>query len=90
MLFTRGDELKEKSIESYLEQSSELRELVSDCAAGYIVFDNICRENRTQVTDLFEKVDRIVQLNGNHYTSSMYEKAQRKLEQVWRQYEHCR
>ncbi|XP_044045535.1 GTPase IMAP family member 9-like [Siniperca chuatsi] len=79
VLITRGDVLKEKSIETYLEQSSELRELISSCAAGYTVFDNICRENLTQVADLFEKIDNIVQLNGNHYTSSLYEEAQRKM-----------
>lgn len=78
VLFTRGDELKEKSIETYLDQSPELKEFISDYPAGYIVFDNTRMENRTQVADLFEKIDQIVQVNGNYYTSSMYEEAQKK------------
>ncbi len=78
MLFTRGDELTEKSTETFLDQSSDLKEFIRDCTAGYIVFDNTCMENRTQVADLFEKIDQIVQSNGNHYSKSMYEEAQRK------------
>lgn len=80
VLFTRGDMLKEKSIESFLKESLELRELINDYKAGYIVFDNTCRANRTQVADLFEKIDKIVHLNGDHYTSIVYEEAQRKID----------
>ncbi|XP_032386699.1 GTPase IMAP family member 4 isoform X2 [Etheostoma spectabile] len=85
VLFTRGDELKGKSIEEYLDQRSEFREFISGNTAGYIVFDNICKENRTQVADLFKKIDKTVQLNGSHYTRSMYEEAQRKknLKEWW-------
>lgn len=80
VLFTRGDMLKKKSIENYLDQSPELRELISDCRAGYTVFDNTCKKNRIQVADLFEKIDNIVHLNGNHYTSNVYEEVQKKIE----------
>ncbi len=31
------------------------------------------------MADLFEKIDQIVQSNGNHYSKSMYEEAQRKM-----------
>lgn len=43
-------------------------------------------ENRTQVADLFEKIDEIVQINGNHYTSSIYEEVQRNMnnDEWWR------
>lgn len=81
VVFTRGDELQE-TIESYLHKSTDLRKLTSDCKAGYVVFDNNCVENRTQVADLFENIDRTVQLNGGHYTSSIYKEAQRR--QWWR------
>ncbi|XP_070684077.1 GTPase IMAP family member 9-like [Pempheris klunzingeri] len=85
VLFTRGDQLSE-SIEACLDQNSKLKQLVSDSTSGYIVFDNTCMHNRTQVADLFEKIDKIVQLNGDHYTSSKYEEAQRKLksDEWWR------
>ncbi|KAL3996121.1 cystatin-A/B [Sarotherodon galilaeus] len=79
VLFTRGDQLKETSIENYLEQSPDLKELIAECKAGYVVFDNTCKKNRTQVADLFEKIDQTVQLNGNHYTGSKYEEAQKQM-----------
>ncbi|XP_042340425.1 uncharacterized protein LOC121941664 [Plectropomus leopardus] len=78
VLFTGGDELKGKSIGDYLDQNSELKEFISGCTAGYTVFDNTRMENRTQVVNLFEMIDEIVQLNDNCYTRSMYEEAQRK------------
>nr|XP_046262887.1 GTPase IMAP family member 4-like [Scatophagus argus] len=79
VVFTRGDVLMEKSIETYLNESSELRKFISGYTAGYVVFDNTCIENRTQVADLLEKIDEIVKSNGGHYTSSIYEEAQRKI-----------
>ncbi|XP_060905563.1 GTPase IMAP family member 7-like [Labrus mixtus] len=84
VLFTRGDELGQKSIETFLEESSDLRDLIRTCNARYIVFDNKSMNNRTQVNDLFEEIDKIVQLNGGHYTSSIYEEAQRKIKSAER------
>ncbi|KAM4750146.1 GTPase IMAP family member 4-like [Anableps anableps] len=78
VVFTMGDELKD-TIESYLHKSNDLKKLTSDCKAGYVVFDNKSRGNRTQVADLFEYIDRTVQLNGGHYTSQIYKDAQNKL-----------
>lgn len=86
VLFTRGDQIKEP-VETYLRRSPELKEFIEN-AAGYAVFDNKCRQNRTQVADLFEKIDQVVQWNGGHYTSSLYEEVQRKLEsgEKWHRY----
>ncbi|XP_040892302.1 GTPase IMAP family member 7-like [Toxotes jaculatrix] len=86
VLFTRGDMLKDRPVEDYLAQSPGLKEIIRDCRAGYIVFDNTCKDNRSQVADLFENIDRIVQLNGNHYTSSIYGEVQKKRETAewWR------
>ncbi|XP_043970370.1 GTPase IMAP family member 4-like [Gambusia affinis] len=78
VVFTWGDQLKD-TIENFLHKSPEMRELTSDCKAGYVVFDNTCKGNRTQVADLFEKIDSTVQLNGGHYTSEIYKQAQNKL-----------
>lgn len=77
-VFTRGDELKGKSVENFLGKSPELMEVISECRAGYTVFDNTCMKNRTQVADLFENIDRVVQLHGGPYTSSIYEEVQKK------------
>lgn len=86
VLFTRGDTLTEKSIWEYLGEAPDLKELISVYKERYTVFDNTCMGNRTQVADLFEKIDKIVHLNGNYYTRSMYEKALRKknLKETWR------
>uniref|UniRef100_A0A146PAK9 GTPase IMAP family member 4-like n=1 Tax=Fundulus heteroclitus TaxID=8078 RepID=A0A146PAK9_FUNHE len=83
VVFTRGDELN-GTIESYLCKSEALKKLTIDCKAGYAVFDNTTRGNRTQVADLLEAIDRAVELNGDHYTSDIYKEAQRKLR--WSQF----
>uniref|UniRef100_A0A1A8G261 AIG1-type G domain-containing protein n=1 Tax=Nothobranchius korthausae TaxID=1143690 RepID=A0A1A8G261_9TELE len=77
VVFTRGDELR-GNIESYLHKSPDLMKLTSDCKAGYVVFNNKCMRNHRQVADLFDKIDKTVELNGGHYTSSIYEEAQRR------------
>lgn len=79
VVFTWGDMLGQKPIETFLDESSELRELIRTCNARYIVFDNTCQHNETQVNDLFAKIDEIVQLNGGYYTSSLYEEVQKKI-----------
>ncbi|KAM8878362.1 GTPase IMAP family member 4-like [Spinachia spinachia] len=78
VVFTWGDMLREKSIEDHFDRSSELKDLISGFKERYAVFDNTCIENHTQVADLFEQIDKIVQVNGSHYTKSMYDEAQRK------------
>lgn len=52
------------------------------------MFDNKCRQNRTQVADLFEKTDQVLQWNGGHYTGSQSKEAQRKLKsgENWHSY----
>ncbi|XP_051994054.1 GTPase IMAP family member 9-like [Xyrauchen texanus] len=78
VLFTRGD-LLDQPIEEYIEQSKELKQLVENCKAGYHVFNNKTK-NEDQVTELLEKIDRMIKDNGGeHYTNDMYEEAQRKI-----------
>ncbi|MEQ2277007.1 hypothetical protein XENORESO_017507 [Xenotaenia resolanae] len=81
VVFTRGDELKD-TIENYLRKSADLMKLIRDCKAGYVVFENTKKTNRTQVNDLFELIDKMVQLNGGHYTINIYKATQNK--QWWR------
>ncbi|KAI2668930.1 GTPase IMAP family member 9 [Labeo rohita] len=81
ILFTRGDQLK-TSIEEFLINNELFRELVDRCKGGYHVFNNTKEDNRSQVTELLEKIDRMVEENrGEHYTNEMYEEAQRKIEE---------
>ncbi|XP_057181170.1 GTPase IMAP family member 8-like isoform X2 [Triplophysa rosa] len=70
VLFTRGDNLKKKSIEECLgNPGSPLRNLVEECGNRYHVFNNIETEDRTQVSVLLEKIDHMVTANGGSYFS---------------------
>ncbi len=81
ILFTRGDQLK-TSIEEFLSKNKQIRELAELCKGGYHVFINTDEENQSQVTELLEKIDRMVMENGGeHYTNEMYQKAQIKIEE---------
>ncbi|KAI2668915.1 GTPase IMAP family member 9 [Labeo rohita] len=77
ILFTRGDQL-ETSIEDFLNKNKQINELVEQCKGRYHVFDK--DKNRAQVTELLEKIDRMVMENGGqHYTNEMYRDAQIKI-----------
>ncbi|XP_056128007.1 GTPase IMAP family member 8-like [Rhinichthys klamathensis goyatoka] len=79
VLFTRGDQLK-TPIEEYLTKNHQTDELVKQCKGGCHVFNNTDEENRSQVTELLEKIERMVKENGGeHYTNEMYKKAQKKI-----------
>ncbi|KAM6984640.1 GTPase IMAP family member 7 [Aplochiton taeniatus] len=80
ILFTHGDEL-DGSIKHYLNEGQEqLKKLVDQCGERYHVFDNTKMDNRDQVFDLLDKIDRMVDTNGrSYYTNDMYEKAEQKL-----------
>lgn len=72
VLFTRGDQVDEL-VETYLRRSPGLRELVKRVASCE-VFDNTFKgRNRTQVADLLEKINEVVQRTCSHYTSALYE-----------------
>ncbi|XP_034771455.2 GTPase IMAP family member 7-like isoform X1 [Acipenser ruthenus] len=77
VLFTHGDKLEE-TIEQYLEDSEQdLRDLVGQCGGRYHVFDNTDVGDRTQVTELLEKVERMVEENaGSFYSSDMYRRVE--------------
>ncbi|KAA0706566.1 GTPase IMAP family member 8 [Triplophysa tibetana] len=79
VLFTRGDDLKDKAIEEYMKNiNSPLKNLIEQCGNRYQSFNNAETENRTQVSALLEKIDAMVKKNGGSYYSS---KIFRKMEQ---------
>uniref|UniRef100_A0A671SGB4 AIG1-type G domain-containing protein n=1 Tax=Sinocyclocheilus anshuiensis TaxID=1608454 RepID=A0A671SGB4_9TELE len=81
ILFTRGDQL-DKPIKQFLAENKQINELVSQCKGRYHVFDNTDGNNQSQVTELLEKIDRMVMENGGeHYTNEMYRETQRKIEE---------
>lgn len=77
VLFTYGDELKNKPISTLIEKNEYVSRLVSKCGHRYCVFDNTKRRNRKQVKELLVKIDDIFRANtGTHYTPEMFFKVQ--------------
>ncbi|MGH0156753.1 UNVERIFIED_CONTAM: hypothetical protein FKN15_032665 [Acipenser sinensis] len=84
LLFTHSDKLKGKTIEDYFQTGSkELQQLVKKCGNRYHVLNNEDRSDRTQVTQLLDKIDNMVKGNNNsYYTSEMYQQAEAKIRQT--------
>ncbi|KAI2666955.1 GTPase IMAP family member 9 [Labeo rohita] len=80
VLFTRGDGLKNKSIEQCLgKPGSALMNTIEACGNRYHVFNNNQTEDRTQVFDLLEKIDAMVKANGgSFYSCKMFRKMERE------------
>ncbi|KAM8874593.1 GTPase IMAP family member 7-like isoform 1-T1 [Spinachia spinachia] len=80
VLFTHGDQL-EGTIEDFLGDCPDLQELVDRCKGQYHVFDNKLKD-RSQVTELLQKIRNIVRENGgSHYTNDMFQEAERTVEE---------
>lgn len=76
VLFTRGDALKNEkmSIKHYTEHECDeaCKNLIRDCGGRYHVFNNQEIKNRSQVTDLINKINRMMKDNeGSCYTREM-------------------
>uniref|UniRef100_A0A8C4EV91 AIG1-type G domain-containing protein n=1 Tax=Dicentrarchus labrax TaxID=13489 RepID=A0A8C4EV91_DICLA len=81
VLFTHGDLLENITIEEFLAGSSDLQELVARCNGQYHVFNNKLKD-RSQVTELLQKIRNIVKKNGgSHYTNEMFQEAERAIEE---------
>nr|XP_021327672.1 immune-associated nucleotide-binding protein 12-like [Danio rerio] len=80
VLFNRGDFLKNKSIEEFLgKPGSPLMNLIEACGHRYHVFNNTQPEERTQVSDLLEKIDNMVKANGgSFYSCKMFREMERE------------
>ncbi|XP_035254344.1 GTPase IMAP family member 8-like [Anguilla anguilla] len=79
LLFTGADQMK-KTVEEFLNGSTLLQELIHCCGGRYHIFNNDDEQNITQVTELMQKIEKMVQENGGeHYTNEMYKEAERKI-----------
>ncbi|XP_064180778.1 uncharacterized protein LOC135249261 isoform X3 [Anguilla rostrata] len=80
VLFTGGDELT-TPVEEFLRKSSDLQEVVNLCGGGYHVFNNKEKNNRTQVTELLEKIEAVLlKMTGYHHATMMIQQAERKIQ----------
>uniref|UniRef100_A0A8C1NC55 GTPase IMAP family member 8 n=1 Tax=Cyprinus carpio TaxID=7962 RepID=A0A8C1NC55_CYPCA len=80
VLFTRGDDLKNKTIEQFLgKPGSPLMKLIEACGNRFHVFNNNQTEDRVQVTDLLQKIDNMVKANGgSFYSCKMFRQMERE------------
>ncbi|XP_042579424.1 GTPase IMAP family member 7-like [Cyprinus carpio] len=82
VLFTRGDDLHNKTIEQYLgEPESALKNLIDVCGNRFHVFNNKETGDRTQVTDLLQKIDNMLKENGgSYYSCKMFKEMEREIQ----------
>ncbi|KAL7881987.1 hypothetical protein AOLI_G00088360 [Acnodon oligacanthus] len=68
VLFTRGCSLRDRTIEEHIENEGEaLKWLIERCGNRYHVFDNAVLNDKSQVTQLLEKIEDIVERNNGTY-----------------------
>ncbi|XP_073670201.1 GTPase IMAP family member 8-like [Paramisgurnus dabryanus] len=94
VLFTRGDDLKKKSLEDYMKgiDSAGLNKLLRDCGNRYLAFNNNETQDRTQVTKLIKMIEEMKTTNhGRYFTNSMFEEAEmsikKKMEEILKERE---
>ncbi|XP_073721030.1 GTPase IMAP family member 8-like [Misgurnus anguillicaudatus] len=80
ILFTHVDLLDGKSLDEYIKESPEIKALIERCGGRYHGFNNKDKNNQTQVTELLQKIDEMVNNNGRkYYTNEIYKQAQRRI-----------
>ncbi|XP_036376506.1 GTPase IMAP family member 9-like [Megalops cyprinoides] len=82
VLFTRGDSLRNKPVEHFIKDNEHLKALVQKCGGRYHVFNNQERSDRSQVAELMQKVEAMLERNGHScYTNEMYAEAAKAIRQ---------
>ncbi|XP_062874777.1 GTPase IMAP family member 9-like [Trichomycterus rosablanca] len=83
ILFTDADRVE--NINQEISRNEHLSRVLAQCGGRFHIFNNKEPQNRQQVTELLQKIDRMVQQNGGFYTNEMYEQAQSStLEKLWK------
>ncbi|XP_068460376.1 GTPase IMAP family member 8-like [Clinocottus analis] len=79
IIFTRGDDLEDTTIENFIEEGSDdlLKKLINDCGRRYQVFNNKNKTDRTQVRELMKKSNQMMkEKGGSCFTSEMFQEAE--------------
>uniref|UniRef100_A0A8C9RA69 AIG1-type G domain-containing protein n=1 Tax=Scleropages formosus TaxID=113540 RepID=A0A8C9RA69_SCLFO len=78
VLFTHGDKLHGKPIEEFISDGDDdLKIFVDECGGRYHVFNNHDSKNLRQVTELPDKINRMVESHdGRFYTNEMFQEAE--------------
>ncbi|XP_048057936.1 GTPase IMAP family member 8-like isoform X1 [Megalobrama amblycephala] len=80
VLFTRGDELRGTTIEDYVQRNDSLKNLVHQFGDRYHVFNNMENKDYTQVSDLLDKIDWMLTVNGgSFYTNVMFQQVEKNI-----------
>ncbi|XP_048039504.1 GTPase IMAP family member 7-like [Megalobrama amblycephala] len=71
VLFTRADDLEDRTIEDYIDEAPELSEVINSCKGRYHAFNNREKSDRTQVDELMRKIE--VMMKQNQYSYYNYD-----------------
>lgn len=77
VLFTRGDDLKNQSLENFIGGcDSFLKQIIDECGGRCHVLNNKGRTKRSQVTELMTKIEKLLKKNGGdcYKTATLIEK----------------
>ncbi|KAI2658976.1 GTPase IMAP family member 6 [Labeo rohita] len=78
ILFTHEDQLKGKTLNEFVRESSDSWALIHIKYRGRIhSFNNNNKDKQFQVLKLLEKIDKLVEENKGEYTNEIYKEAQR-------------
>ncbi|XP_005161594.1 uncharacterized protein isoform X2 [Danio rerio] len=83
VLFTRGDDLRNKTIGDFLGNTdSALKNLTETCGNRVHVFNNNQTKDPTQVSDLLMKIEKMVKTNGDsYYSCKMFREMEREIQE---------
>ncbi|XP_058258452.1 uncharacterized protein LOC131361403 [Hemibagrus wyckioides] len=87
VLFTRGEKLKNKTLEDYLKTNDHayVNKLIRDCGGRVHLFNN-CTEDTAQVNKLLQMIEEMIHFNrDNYFTNEMFEMVEMSIQQKQKQ-----